>query len=63
MLEFVFVRLKLVVGVLLIMGGGGNALVDGEARLVMEDEFICGTKPGGTKVEAVVENVETEGGL
>ena len=63
MLEFVFVRLKLVVGVLLIMGGGGNALVDGEARLVMGDEFICGTKPGGTKVEAVVENVETEGGL
>ena len=61
MLEFVFVRLKLVVGVLLIIGGGGNA--DGEARLVMGDEFICGTKPGGTNVEAVVENVETEGGL
>ena len=63
MLELVFVRLKLVVGVLLILGGGGNALVDGEAKLVMGDEFICGTKPGGTKVEAVVENVETEGGL
>ena len=61
MLEFVLIKFKLVVCGVLIIGEGGKALEDGEVKLVvMGDEFNCGTKPGGTKVEAVVENVETE---